>query len=189
MCEGKQSDKIDIFFEMIRDREQPKDGVTDAQQDEIGLDCPNIDLVLILLMEFSLIQSELFRFGIHYKSKQYRDAIKDQKKRRSIRAMISSDFDTINEIGFLKALFQSDISIGIYEFRERMKLPQCSWILDDNTIRSRYRQTFMDESLLDQIEKNGSFDGHFYHNHKNCDHYHNAHLSKDEWKLLQMIKR
>ena len=62
---GKQLDKIDTLFDMIVTQEYQSN---DNEIEEIGLDIACIDKVLEMIIEFSLIQAELFKYDIHHKS-------------------------------------------------------------------------------------------------------------------------
>lgn len=57
-------------------------------------------------------------------------------------------------MGFLKALFMDDQVISKDVFRVRMLEPECSWILNEDEIRVRYRNTFSIDDILEEIEQN-----------------------------------
>ena len=73
MCQGKPSDKIDVLFEML----VPPEECCPDNIDELSLDNPNFHTVIGSILEFCLIQKELFSYKIEPNSKQFRDAVRD----------------------------------------------------------------------------------------------------------------
>lgn len=120
--------------------------------DSVALNNSNLDSVISLIIEFALIYAELFQYSIQRDSKQFKLAINDTVKRRAIRAMVVSEVHHPNKIGFLQALFQDDVEMTADEFKQRVVKPDCAWIFDDKAIRKRFKQSFMSEELLQDVE-------------------------------------
>ena len=78
----------------------------------ITLTNPNNDKIIALIIEFSLVYAELFKYSIKPESLLFKEAVNDDKKKRAIKAMMISEIDKEGKIGFLPALFKDDFELS-----------------------------------------------------------------------------